>query len=277
MLRRRLKCTNFVEATRRNMDEKMEIAIVQHDIVAESVERTLSGIESLLAGVEAVDLVVLPEMFATGFDVDDASVAEPASGGAVLRWMQSLAAARRSAVEGSVAVDDNGLRNRHYFVYPDGTYRYYDKRHLFSFGGENRLYRQGVSSCVVEYKGVRLLLQTCYDLRFPVFSRNCGGCYDVAVYVASWPKSRISAWDTLLQARAIENLAYVVAVNRVGTVGKLEYDGHSRVVDYLGRTVTGVADSEEGVAVAEIDLSRLRAFRSKFPALDDADRFTVDL
>ena len=118
MLRRRLKCTNFVEATRRNMDEKMEIAIVQHDIVAESVERTLSGIESLLAGVEAVDLVVLPEMFATGFDVDDASVAEPASGGAVLRWMQSLAAARRSAVEGSVAVDDNGLRNRHYFVYP---------------------------------------------------------------------------------------------------------------------------------------------------------------
>ena len=113
----------------------MEIAIVQHDIVAESVERTLSGIESLLAGVEAVDLVVLPEMFATGFDVDDASVAEPASGGAVLRWMQSLAAARRSAVEGSVAVDDNGLRNRHYFVYPDGTYRYYDKRHLFSFGG----------------------------------------------------------------------------------------------------------------------------------------------
>ena len=233
----------------------MEIAIVQHDIVAESVERTLSGIESLLAGVEAVDLVVLPEMFATGFDVDDASVAEPASGGAVLRWMQSLAAARRSAVEGSVAVDDNGLRNRHYFVYPDGTYRYYDKRHLFSFGGENRL----------------------YHLRFPVFSRNCGGCYDVAVYVASWPKSRISAWDTLLQARAIENLAYVVAVNRVGAVGKLEYDGHSRVVDYLGRTVTGVADSEEGVAVAEIDLSRLRAFRRKFPALDDADRFTVDL
>ena len=131
------------------MDEKMEIAIVQHDIVAESVERTLSGIESLLAGVEAVDLVVLPEMFATGFDVDDASVAEPASGGAVLRWMQSLAAARRSAVEGSVAVDDNGLRNRHYFVYPDGTYRYYDKRHLFSFSGENRLYRQGVSPCVV--------------------------------------------------------------------------------------------------------------------------------
>ena len=277
MLRRRLKCTNFVEATRRNMDEKMEIAIVQHDIVAESVERTLSGIESLLAGVEAVDLVVLPEMFATGFDVDDASVAEPASGGAVLRWMQSLAAARRSAVEGSVAVDDNGLRNRHYFVYPDGTYRYYDKRHLFSFGGENRLYRQGGSPCVVEYKGVRLLLQTCYDLRFPVFSRNCEGCYDVAVYVASWPKSRISAWDTLLPARAIENLAYVVAVNRVGTVGKLEYDGHSRVVDYLGRTVTGVADGEEGVAVAEIDLSRLRAFRSKFPALDDADRFTVDL
>lgn len=99
----------------------------------------------------------------------------------------------------------------------------------------------------------------------------------MAVYVASWPKSRISAWDTLLQARAIENLAYVVAVNRVGAVGKLEYDGHSRVVDYLGRTVTGVADSEEGVAVAEIDLSRLRAFRSKFPALDDADRFTVDL
>ena len=255
----------------------MKIAIVQHDVVAGSVERTLFGIERLLSDVGAVDLIVLPEMFATGFDVGDASVAEPASDGAVLRWMQRLAASRQSAVEGSVAVADNGLRNRHYFVYPDGAYRYYDKRHLFSFGGESRLYRQGGSHCVVEYKGVRLLLQTCYDLRFPVFSRNCGGVYDVVVYVASWPKSRISAWDMLLPARAIENLAYVVAVNRVGAVGKLEYDGHSRVVDYLGRPVAAVADGEEGVAVAEIDMSRLRAFRSKFPAHDDADSFAIDL
>lgn len=229
----------------------------------------------MLQGVEQVDMTVLPEMFATGFDVDSVAAAEPPAG-RIFQWMRRMAESRQTAVAGSVAVAEaDGLRNRHYLVRPDGGCRFYDKRHLFGFGGETRLYRQGDERVVADCKGVRVLLQTCYDLRFPVFSRNSGD-YDVAVYVASWPQSRISAWDALLPARAIENAAYVVGVNRVGDTNGLHYSGHSRVLDYLGREIARVEDDGEGVAVAEIDIERLQAFRLKFPVLSDADIFQID-
>lgn len=257
------------------MEGLIKIAAVQTDVVAGSVRLTLAAIEAALRDVGDVDVVVLPEMFATGFDVSNAAVGEPADG-PVLQWMRQMAAQLDAAVEGSVAVADGSGRlcNRHYFVRPDQTADFYDKRHLFAFGGETRLYRGGEERVVVEWRGVRLLLQTCYDLRFPAFSRNHGD-YDVAVYVASWPQSRISAWDALLPARAIENAAYVVGVNRVGMASGVAYDGHSRILDHLGRPVAVVADSRVGVAVAEVDLERLRSFRSKFPVLDDADRFKI--
>lgn len=254
------------------MERKLRIAIVQHAVEAGCVDRNLARVESLLDGSERVDLMVLSEMFATGFDVADAALAEP-SGGRIFQWMCRLARERHTAVAGSVAVAAaDGLRNRHYLIYPDGGCRCYDKRHLFGFGGETRLYRPGGERVVAEVGGARVLLQTCYDLRFPVFSRNCGD-YDVAVYVASWPQSRISAWDVLLPARAVENAAYVVGVNRVGDAPGLHYNGHSRVFDYLGREIARVADNVEGVAVAELDIDRLRSFRHKFPVLSDADSF----
>lgn len=258
------------------MDGMIKIAVAQTDVVEGSVERTLAGIEAVLAAVGDVDVVVLPEMFATGFDVGDASIGEPAEG-PVLQWMMRMAARLDAAVEGSVAVADGGdgrLVNRHYFVRPDHTFDFYDKRHLFGFGGETRCYKAGAERVVVNWRGARLLLQTCYDLRFPVFARNRGD-YDVAVYVASWPQSRISAWDALLLARGIENAAYVVGVNRVGVASGVAYDGHSRIVDHLGRTVASVADGCSGVAVAEVDLKRLRSFRLKFPVLGDADAFEI--
>ena len=257
------------------MDGLIKIAVAQTDVAEGSVERTLAGIEAVLAAVGDVDVVVLPEMFATGFDVGDASIGEPAEG-PVLQWMMRMAARLDAAVEGSVAVagGDGRLVNRHYFVRPDQSFDFYDKRHLFGFGGETRSYKAGSERVVVDWRGARLLLQTCYDLRFPVFARNRGD-YDVAVYVASWPQSRISAWDALLPARAIENAAYVVGVNRVGEASGVAYDGHSRIVDHLGRTVADVADGRSGVAVAEVDLKRLRSFRLKFPVLGDADAFEI--
>ena len=252
----------------------MKIAVVQSDVVAGDVRATLAAVECWLKQCADVGLVVLPEMFATGFAVGDSRIAEMPDG-PILQWMQQTAKRLGAAVAGSVAVDvGDGCRNRHYFVFPDGAYRYYDKRHLFGFGGETQLYQGGNERMVVDYRGVRILLQTCYDLRFPVFSRNRGD-YDVVLYVASWPKSRIAAWDALLPARAIENLCYVVACNRVGVAGRVEYDGHSCVIDYIGRTLLGTVSGEAGVAVAEIDLEKLSAFRSKFPALDDADSFEI--
>ncbi len=256
------------------MDETIKFAVVQHDIVPGSVRETLHRVEKLAEGCRGADVVVLPEMFATGFDVANASVAEQPEG-RVFQWMAAMAKRWQAAVAGSVAVvDGGGCRNRFYFVLPDGTYRYYDKRHLFTFGGEDRLYRPGDSRVVVEYKGARILLQTCYDLRFPVFSRNRGD-YDVAIYVASWPSSRISAWDALLPARAIENVCCIVAANRIGSVGRLEYNGHSRIIDHLGRDMAALASGEEGILTAEISLSRLRTFRAKFPVLSDTDDFTI--
>ncbi len=256
------------------MDETIKIAVVQHDIVPGSVGETLQRVEKLAEGCRGVDVVVLPEMFATGFEVDNASIAEPPEG-CVYQWMAAMAERWQAAVVGSVAVaDGDGCRNRHYFVMPDGSYRHYDKRHLFTFGGEDRLYRAGDNRVVVHYKGARFLLQTCYDLRFPVFSRNRGD-YDVAIYVASWPSSRISAWDALLPARAIENVCCVVAANRIGSAGRLEYNGHSRIIDHLGRDMATLGPGEEGILTAEIPLPKLRAFRKKFPVLSDADRFSL--
>ncbi len=256
------------------MDETMKIAVVQHDIVPGSVAETLDRVGALAGKCAGANLLVLPEMFATGFDVADASIAEPPEG-RIFQWMKQLAVRLRLAVAGSVAVADGGsCRNRHYFVLPDGSYRYYDKHHLFSFGGEDNLYSPGDGRVVVDYKCVRFLLQTCYDLRFPVFSRNRGD-YDVAIYVASWPSSRISAWDALLPARAIENVCYVVASNRIGAVDRLAYNGHSRIIDYLGRDMATLGSGEEGILMAEIDLDKLQAFRKKFPVLVDADAFTL--
>lgn len=252
----------------------MKISVVQHDVLPGSPGGTLQTVERLLLAASQADVYVFPEMFATGFVTDARIVAESAGGETFCR-MRELAARLDAAVAGSVAVADGGCYyNRFYFVMPDGHFYSYDKRHLFSYGGEQTNYTPGKERTVAEYKGVRFLLQVCYDLRFPVWSRNVGD-YDVALYAASWPDSRIAVWDTLLQARAIENQCYVVGVNRVGGDGAGRYSGHSAVFDCYGRKIAACAPGEVCVETAEVDLAKLSAFREKFPVLADADRFKI--
>lgn len=221
------------------------------------------------------DLYVLPEMFATGFATSPQGMAEPATGGSTLCWMQRVAQEYDAAIAGSVAVTDEttGLYyNRFYFVMPDGTYHHYDKHHLFTYGGEHRYYTAGEQRTVVEYRGVRFLLLVCYDLRFPVWSRNSDEMpYDVMLYVASWPAPRIEAWRTLLRARAIENQCYVAGVNRVGTDPYCTYPGFTTLVNAYGKAEAECKRDTPSAITCIIDMNRLRAFRMKFPVLNDRD------
>lgn len=258
----------------------MTISLLQTDIVWGNPSANQIMAEELLCLTAKSDVYVLPEMFSTGFATAPTGIAE--SDGCSLLWMQKVARKLDAAICGSIATEDAGLatktyRNRFYFVKPDGEYCYYDKRHLFSYGGEDRHYTHGDERVTVEFRGVRFLLQVCYDLRFPVFSRNVGDePYDVALYVASWPTSRIKVWDTLLHARAIENQCYVAGVNRIGADEQCQYCGGTMFIDAYGRTVAKCPDDEVSSVTAELDIEALHAFRRKFPVLADADRVGID-
>lgn len=250
----------------------MRIALLQTDIkpdVAANMDEA-----SHMMDTTAADLYLLPEMWATGFDTSPTDATD-AAGREALAWMERTAKERACCVGGSLAVREEGVfRNRFFFVRPDGTAAHYDKRHLFTYGGEPAAYAAGRQRVIVEAGGLRLLLLTCYDLRFPVFSRSAGGDYDVAVYVANWPASRQGAWETLLRARAIENQCYVCGVNRTGTDGACRYAGGSAAVDAYGRTVLDLG-AAPGAAAFEPDVEALRRFRHKFPVLADADAFSL--
>lgn len=221
----------------------------------------------------STDILLLPEMFATGFYMKPNEIADENE--ETLRWMKSLAHERQTAVCGSVAVKENDVfYNRMYFVEPNGTFYSYDKRHLFSYSGEDKTYTPGKEKVIVHYKGWRILLQVCYDLRFPVFTRNNDN-YDVILYVANWPKSRIDAWQTLLKARAIENQAYVFGLNRIGIDGNnLEYPESSYCYFADG---TEVSSTSENIISAELIREKLENFREKFPFLSDRDDFSLNL
>jgi predicted amidohydrolase len=285
-----------------NQFRVMKLLLLQTDIHWLAPDENRRRVENLTSSIKPgeVDLVALPEMFTTGFAVDPAGVAEPASddgsgdcsgagvgsgvvAGSTLDWMRGLAARLDAAVAGSVAVaveqpSPTGLPsrffNRHYFVRPDGSFSFYDKRHLFSFAGEHHRYTAGTQRVVVEWRGWRILLQTCYDLRFPVFARNRGD-YDMVLYVANWPTVRRRPWDTLLRARAIENLCYAAGVNRVGSDPYTTYSGGTALIDFRGEALAAAADNTEEAIFCDLDLDALRAFRTKFPALNDADGFLV--
>lgn len=253
----------------------MKITLIQTDLLWNDPAGNRARFEQKIAEAGSADLIVLPEMFSTGFCTQPRLAAEPL-GGETLPWMKRIAQKTDCALAGSVAVEENGhYFNRFYFVKPDGSVSQYDKRHLFTYGGEHKEFTAGDKRVIVEYKGWRILLQICYDLRFPVWSRNRND-YDLALYTANWPTPRVDAWSALLRARAIENLCYVAGINRTGTDPNCSYCGKSALLDFKGQTLADVEPGKEALLSAELDADALRDFRKNFPALQDADRFSLE-
>ena len=247
----------------------MKVGIIQHDIVwgkpAENRLRLQQQIEAQLG----VDLYVLTEMWSTGFATEPTGLAERDD--ASLQWMKQMAQQQNAAIAGSIAMEENGkFYNRLYFVKPDGSVAAYNKRHLFAYGGEDKYYERGTERVVVEWRGIRMLLMVCYDLRFPVWMR-CRNDYDAIICVANWPTVRIEAWKTLLRARSIENQCYVIGANRVGHDENCEYCGESAIIHPYGHAIAECERDKEGSLQALLDMEKLREFRKKFPVLKDAD------
>ena len=253
----------------------MKIALIQTSLSWESPMENRSHLAQKITGfMEDVDLIVLPEMFSSGFTMNPKKVAETMQGETV-SWLQHLVKAKNCAITGSLVIEENGnYYNRLVFVFPNGDIETYDKRHLFTLAGEHQFYTAGVDKLIVNYKGFKICPLVCYDLRFPVFSRNAEN-YDVLIYVANWPKPRINAWDILLKARAVENMCYTVGVNRIGTdYNNHEYVGHSQVVDFLGEYVLE-SQKADSVFIVELDKAKIMETRSKLAFLEDKDEFKI--
>ncbi|HRD52404.1 MAG TPA: amidohydrolase [Flavobacteriales bacterium] len=254
----------------------LRVTIVQSMLHWEDAEANRSMFATKLSELKGgTDIVVLPEMFTTGFSMRSSELAEPMHG-PTLAWMRAQAQLLDAAIYGSVIIEDKGERfNRGLFVTPDGEVSVYDKRHLFRFAHENEHYSAGRDRVVMQWRGWRILLQICFDLRFPVFARNRGD-YDAILYVANWPEARRFPWSQLLIARAIENQCYVAGVNRVGMDGKgMHYSGDSVIIDPRGETAASVPPSTEGLASATFDRNALEEFRAKFPVSLEADDFEL--
>lgn len=251
----------------------MKVVLVQTPLVWEDPGANRAYFSNLLASKRA-DLFVLPEMFTSGFTMNASGVAEKMNGPTVL-WMLETASTIGAAIAGSVIIKDGvAFRNRFLFATPDGKLEYYDKRHLFTLAGEDRIFKKGLQKKVITYQSWKICLQVCYDLRFPAFSRNIEN-YDLLIYVANWPEPRIYAWDQLLKARAIENMCYVVGVNRTGIDGMgLYYPGHSQVIDYLGHEIV-TANEMEGMFDALLDYPTMQKTRKKLGFLNDKDKIRV--
>lgn len=254
----------------------MKITLIQHNIVWASPESNIALADRLVSEAEKADLYVLPEMFSTGFAMDPEGIAEE-EGGLTLQWMKRKARETGGALAGSVSIK-SGTRfyNRFYFVEPNGHISTYDKRHLFAYGGENRCFTPGNERVVVEYRGMRILLLTCYDLRFPVWSR-CRNDYDMILYVANWPVGRMEAWHTLLRARALENQCFVAGVNRTGKSPDADYTGGSVLINPLGKVVAECMNKENHTATGEVSAEKVAVYRERFPAWHDADAFILNM
>lgn len=253
--------------------ENLKITLIQPDIIWENPKANLDKYEKLISTIETTDVVVLPEMFTTGFSMESQKLKESMNGISV-GWMKRIAAEKNVAVVGSVIIEENEqIYNRAVWVYPDGNYAFYDKRHLFTMGHEAEHYSQGKHKTIVEYQGWKFCPLICYDLRFPVWSRNTEN-YDVLIFMANWPSPRHHVWKNLLAARAIENQSYCVGVNRVGSDGVgLTYLGNSAMVDARGN-IEMMSEAEE-VRTFEISRTELHKFRKSFPLLDDKDNFNI--
>jgi predicted amidohydrolase len=257
--------------------QNLKITVFQAYLFWENIDKNLQNISLRLAGGvrEKTDLIVLPEMFNTGFTMRAEALAEE-MGGKTMQWLSKTAADYDCIVTGSLIIKDKGkYYNRLIWMHPDGRYEFYDKHHLFGMGDEDKNYTAGKGQLTVELKGWKIRLAVCYDLRFPVWLRNRNGEYDLLLLVASWPDKRSAHWRTLIHARAIENQSYVVGVNRVGHDGNQVYhSGHSMCIDPYGNTIYYKPEDED-LYTFSINYTELEKIRRQFPFLKDADDFSL--
>ena len=291
------------------MTKNLKITVIQSELHWENVAKNLAMFTKKIASInETTDVIVLPEMFTTGFTMNSAQFAETMDGGTVV-WMKQQAKNKNAAIVGSIIIEDQIISpsgrprgaffNRLICAQPDGKIYTYDKRHLFRMAGENQYYSAGNERLVVEWRGWKICPLICYDLRFPVWSRNKpipnppsadggslssakwrrvggGSTFDLLIYVANWPEARKTPWSKLLEARAIENQVYVVGVNRIGVDGKqMIYSGNSAVIDPKGNVISNIAEHQNYIQTIELSREELEDFRAKFPVGLDGDDFEI--
>ncbi|MDB2385010.1 amidohydrolase [Polaribacter sp.] len=258
------------------MENELRIAGIQANLFWEDALSNRKQFDEKIEQLpKNIDLIVLPEMFASGFSMEAQKVAEQPYGETVL-WMQNTAKTKAIAICGSLAIEENNMYyNRFLFVHPSGKIELYNKRHPFSLSGEDKIFTSGKEKKIIEYKGWKICPQICYDLRFPVWSRNTNN-YDLLIYVANWPKKRVNAWQTLLKARAIENMAYTIGVNRIGTdQNNLDYTGKSMIVDFLGKSLATLKPNVEGIVFTTLSKKKQNDARKKLGFLNDRDHFNI--
>lgn len=249
----------------------MKIALVQTTLFWENPSENRKHFEQKINSIlETVDIIVLPEMFTSGFTMNPEMVAETMNG-ETIQLLKSLSKSKNCAITGSLVISENNFfYNRMIFVYPNGNTEFYDKKHLFTLAGEDKVYTSGNQKKIVAFRNFKICLQVCYDLRFPTFARNKED-YDLLIYVANWPKTRINAWDILLKARAIENMCYTIGVNRTGLDNNnLEYIGHSQVIDFLGNNIIEPQKSDD-IRIVNLDKNEMLSSRKKLGFLKDRD------
>jgi len=259
------------------MNENLKVVGVQAELAWHDARANHNYFAELLGEAPGADIYVLPEMFSTGFSMETKSLAEPMDG-PTHQWMVKTAKWKKAVICGSVIIVEKGhYYNRFIWVDSSGKTQFYDKRHRFTMAGEHEHFNAGNEQVIVEINGWKIMLQVCYDLRFPVWSRNTQN-YDAVIYVANWPAPRTSAWSKLLLARAIENQCYVVGVNRVGVDGNdIDYTGASVIVDPKGDVISDLDDGKEGFVDAVFYKEELERFRKKFPVLEDRDSFVIKI
>ena len=256
------------------MQSELKVALIQTPLIWENPLENRSMFSQKIREIPSdTDMIILPEMFTTGFTMNPGGV-NAKEGEITVNWMKQIARDKNMALVGSISFNEkNKFTNRLFFIYPDGTSKSYDKKHTFTFAGEDEVYDSGKERLVFSYKGFRICPLICYDLRFPVWARYKGD-YDLLLFVANWPEPRIDAWDTLLKARAIENMSYCIGVNRLGEDNNaLRYPGHSAIYDPMGSQV--VFSKKDEVLYASLSLKHLKDLRAQFKFLEDRDDFSL--
>jgi omega-amidase len=254
----------------------MNVALIQAPLVWENPKANRDYFEEKIKSVsDEIDLVILPEMFSTGFTMNPSEVWETMEG-ETISLLKNFAKARNLAITGSLIIkEDDEFYNRLVFIFPSGEIKKYDKRHLFSLADEEKVYTAGKDKLIVDYLGWKICPLICYDLRFPVFARNVEA-YDLLIYVANWPKVRINAWDILLKARAVENMTYTIGVNRIGEdVNGFAHSGHSQVIDFLGNYMVEPQNSE-AILITTLDKKEMLKTRKRLGFLNDRDNFSIE-